>query len=160
MARVPDLTVEEFAALLQGSGRLLGLDLGTKTIGLAISDSAWSISSPVRTLSRTKFTPDVEEMLAYAKNEGAAGIVIGLPLNMDGSEGSRVQATRAFVRNMAKLTDLPVLFQDERLSTFEAEQAMIAADVSRAKRAQRIDAIAASVILQAALDRLRAVRIG
>ena len=160
MAHDPDLTVEEFAARLQGSGRLLGLDLGTKTIGLAISDSRWSISSPVRTLMRAKFTPDAEEILVYAKHEGVTGIVIGLPLNMDSSEGPRAQATRAFIRNLAKMNDLPVLFHDERLSTFEADQAMIAAGVSRAKRAKKIDAIAASVILQSALDRLRAVQAG
>ena len=160
MARVPDITVEEFAAILQGSRRLLGLDLGTKTIGLAISDSDWSIASPVRTLMRSKFTHDAMELLAYAEDEVVGGVVIGLPLNMDGSEGPRAQATRAFIRNLAKTTDLPVFFQDERLSTFEADQVMISSDVSRAKRAQRIDAVAASVILQAALDRLRATRAG
>ncbi|MGI9353627.1 MAG: Holliday junction resolvase RuvX [Rhizobiaceae bacterium] len=160
MALIPETSVEEFASALQGSGRLLGLDLGTKTIGLAISDSAWSIASPVRTLIRNKFTPDVEDLLAYAMAEGVVGVVIGLPLNMDGSEGPRAQATRAFIRNLSKLTDLPVLFQDERLSTFEANQAMLAADVSRVKRAQKIDAIAASIILQSALDQLRAMRAG
>ncbi len=158
MARNPDITLEDFGRLLQGGGRLLSLDLGTKTIGMAISDSSWSVASPVRTLLRTKFTADAEELLAYAEHESVAGIVIGLPLNMDGSEGPRAQSTRAFVRNLSKLTDLPVLFQDERLSTFEAEQALIAADTSRAKRAKKIDAVAAGVILQSALDRLRAMQ--
>ena len=159
MAREPDITVEEFAALLQGSGRLLGLDLGTKTIGIAISDSNWKIASPVRTLQRTKFTADAQELLAYARSESIVGVVMGLPLNMDGSEGPRAQATRAFVRNMKTMSDRTVLFQDERLSTFEADQAMISADMSRQKRKAKIDAVAASVILQSALDRLRSVRV-
>ena len=152
-----DITVEEFAALLKGNGRLLGLDLGTKTIGLAISDSNWSIASPVRTIRRSKFTADVEELLDYADKESVSGLVIGLPYNMDGSEGPRAQGTRAFVRNLSIKTDLPILYQDERLSSFEAEQTMLAANVSRAKRAQRIDAIAAGVILRSALARLQSI---
>ncbi len=160
MARDPDISVEDFVRLLQGKGRLLGLDLGTKTIGMAISDSDWSIASPVRTLMRTKFSADAKTLLRYAADETVAGLVIGLPLNMDGSEGPRAQSTRAFIANLSKLNELPVLFQDERLSTFEAEQAMIAADTSRAKRAKKIDAVAAGVILQSALDRLRSVRDG
>ncbi|MDD9909993.1 MAG: Holliday junction resolvase RuvX [Ahrensia sp.] len=154
------LTVEEFVGRLQGEGRLLGLDPGTKTIGLAISDSSWAIASPVRTLMRTKFTQDAQELLGYARTEDVKGLIIGLPLNMDGSEGPRAQSTRAFVRNLFALSDLPVLLQDERLSTFEADQAMRGANMSRAKRAAKIDALAAGVILQSALDRLRAVRDG
>jgi len=161
MANEPDLNVEQFAALLQGrdgkNGRILGLDLGTKTIGLAISNTNWTIASPVDTIRRKKFTPDVAKMLDYARAEKIAGFVIGLPLNMDGSEGPRVQATRAFVRNLRPYTDLPVLYWDERLSSYAAEQAMLEADMSRKKRARNIDQIAAAIILQGCLDRLREV---
>jgi len=159
MAKEPDMTVEQFAALLQAKSpnnrRLLGLDLGTKTIGMAVSDSAWSIASPVDTIRRKKFTLDVQEMLAFATKEGISGLVMGMPYNMDGSEGPRVQATRAFVRNMRPLCDLPLLYWDERLSSYAAEQAMLEADLTRKKRAKNIDQIAASIILQSCLDRLR-----
>ena len=159
MAQEPDITVEQFAALLQGrggkNGRLLGLDLGTKTIGLAISNAEWTIASPVETIRRKKFTPDVEHMLALAQKESVQGLVIGLPLNMDGSEGPRAQATRAFVRNLGRLSTLPVLFWDERLSSYAAEQAMLEADMTRKKRDKNIDQIAAAIILQGCLDRLR-----
>ena len=148
-------SVDAFATALQGPARLLGLDLGTKTIGIAISDSNWSIASPVRTIRRTKFTADVTEMLAYAVRESVKGLVIGLPLNMDGSEGPRAQATRAFVRNLARHTDMPVLYWDERLSSFAAESAMLEADLTRKKRAKVIDQMAAAIILQGALDALR-----
>ncbi len=154
MATTEDLTPQEFSDSLGGSGRLLGLDLGTKTIGLAICDSQWSIASPVKTIRRTKFTADATEMLAYAASENVVGLVLGLPLNMDGSEGPRVQATRAFARNLAKMHDLPLIFWDERLSTFAADQAMLEADLSRAKRAKAIDQVAASIILQSCIDRL------
>ncbi len=157
MASFDETSLEQFAALLQGSGRLLGLDLGTKTIGLAISDSGWSIASPVRTIRRTKFTHDVREMLDYAEHEGVRGLVMGLPLNMDGSEGPRAQATRAFVRNLGQHTDLPVLFWDERLSSYAADQAMLEADLSRKRRARAIDQVAAGIILQGCLDRLSQV---
>lgn len=161
MAKEPDLTVEQFAALLQGpdgrNGRILGLDLGTKTIGMAISNSNWTIASPVETIRRKKFTADVTAMLTYAVSENVQGLVMGLPLNMDGSEGPRAQATRAFVRNMRVHCDLPVLYWDERLSSYAAEQAMLEADMSRKKRARNIDQIAAAIILQGCLDRLREV---
>ena len=161
MAKEPDLSVEQFAALLQGqdgkNGRILGLDLGTKTIGMAISNSSWTIASPVDTIRRKKFTLDVAEMLAFPEKELVAGLVIGMPLNMDGSEGPRAQATRAFIRNLQPLCDLPVLYWDERLSSYAAEQAMLEADMSRKKRARNIDQIAASIILQGCLDRLREV---
>ncbi len=164
MAKVPDLSVEQFVELLQAKSsnnrRLLGLDLGTKTIGMAISDSNWSIASPVDTIRRKKFTTDVELMLAYIKKEGVQGLVMGLPYNMDGSEGPRAQATRAFVRNMRPLTDLPLLYWDERLSSYAAEQAMLEADMTRRKRAKNIDQIAASIILQSCLDRLQEHRNG
>ena len=165
MATKPDLTVEQFASLLQGRGpggpenhgRILGIDLGTKTIGLAISNSSWTIASPVDTIRRTKFTPDVEALLDYAKRELITGLVMGLPLNMDGSEGPRAQATRAFVRNLRKFTDLPVLFWDERLSSHAAEQSMLEADMSRKRRSEKIEQVAAAIILQGCLDRLREV---
>lgn len=162
MATEPDLNVEQFATLLQGhagkNGRILGLDLGTKTIGMAISNTNWTIASPVDTIRRKKFTPDVAKLLDYAQAEMIEGIVMGLPLNMDGSEGPRVQATRAFVRNMRAHTKLPVLYWDERLSSYAAEQAMLEADMTRKKRARNIDQIAATIILQGCLDRLREVQ--
>lgn len=133
--------------------RLLGLDLGTKTIGLAVSDSGWTVASPIQTLKRTKFTKDANALIEIVKEREIGGLVIGFPLNMDGSEGPRVQATKAFQKNLAKLCDVPVTFWDERLSTVAAERAMLEADMSRAKRAEKIDAIAASLILQSALDR-------
>ena len=161
MAKEPNLSVEQFVALLQGpagqNGRVLGLDLGTKTIGMAISNSRWTIASPVETIRRKKFTLDVRSMLDYAAKEQVKGLVMGLPLNMDGSEGPRSQSTRAFVRNMRPLCDLPVLYWDERLSSHAAEQSMLEADLSRKKRAQNIDQIAASIILQGCLDRMREV---
>lgn len=146
--------VEAFAARLQGQGRLLGLDLGSKTIGLAISDSLWSIASPRETVKRTKFGKDAAYLLDLAQKESVTGLVLGWPINMNGTEGPRCQATAAFQRNLSKLTNLPMLYWDERMSTIAAERAMLEADLSRAKRSQRIDSVAASVILQAALDRL------
>lgn len=136
------------------ASKLMGLDLGTKTIGIAFSDIGLSIATARETLKRTKFTSDAERLLDLCKSEDVFAIVLGMPLNMDGSEGPRAQSTRAFARNLGKLTDVPILFQDERLSTVAAEQAMLEADVSRKKRAERIDAVAAAVILQAALDQL------
>ena len=149
------LSAEALKAQHEPGKRLLGLDLGTKTIGLAISDGLLTVASAFHTIRRTKFSKDVAELLEIAGKEGVFGLVIGLPLNMDGSEGPRVQATRAFVRNLAAHTDLPVLLWDERLSTVAAERAMLEADLSRKKRAERIDAAAASIILQGALERLR-----
>lgn len=148
-------SAEALKALHQPGKRLLGLDLGSKTIGLAISDGLLTVASAFHTIKRTKFSKDVAELLEIAGKEGVFGLVIGLPLNMDGSEGPRVQATRAFVRNLAAHSDLPILLWDERLSTVAAERAMLEADLSRKKRAERIDAAAASIILQGALERLR-----
>ncbi|WP_156892454.1 Holliday junction resolvase RuvX [Salaquimonas pukyongi] len=149
------ISVEDLKALHKPGRRLLGLDLGTKTIGLAISDGLLTVSSAFYTIKRTKFTADVAELKKIAEKEGVFGLVLGLPLNMDGSEGSRVQATRAFVRNLAAHCDLPVLLWDERLSTVAAERAMLEADLSRKKRAEKIDAAAAAVILQGVLERLQ-----
>jgi putative holliday junction resolvase len=142
------------------SGALIGLDLGTKTIGVALSDPGRRFAVPRLVIARVKFTVDAVKLLEIAAENSAAAFVIGLPLNMDGSEGPRAQATRAFVRNMERLTALPFVFWDERLSTVAAERALISMDVSRAKRAERIDAAAAAFILQGALDRLYAISAG
>ena len=135
-------------------GRLLGVDLGTKTIGIAVSDVERRIGSPVKTIRRTKFTADGQALAVCADSYDVAAIVIGLPLNMDGSEGPRVQATRAFVRNMAAVTPRPFVFWDERLSTAAVTRALIDQDASRAKRAEVVDRMAAAYILQGVLDRL------
>lgn len=155
------LTIEELAEALQSGQAIAGLDLGTKTIGLAMSDLGRRFASPRPVLKRTKFTKDAEVLLAFAQKERVAAFIIGLPTNMDGSSGPRVQATRAFVRGMGEKTEIPFVFWDERLSTVAAERALIEMDVSRAKRADRIDSAAASFILQGALDRLSSLeRIG
>nr|WP_316653620.1 Holliday junction resolvase RuvX [uncultured Gellertiella sp.] len=148
------LTIEELALHLKPHQAVAGLDLGTKTIGLAMSDLGRSLASPRPVLKRVKFTKDAALLLAFAAKERVAGFIIGLPVNMDGSEGPRVQATRAFVRLMAEKTDIPFVYWDERLSTVAATRALLEMDVSRAKRAERIDSAAASFILQGALDRL------
>ncbi|MGL4490423.1 MAG: Holliday junction resolvase RuvX [Rhizobiaceae bacterium] len=146
--------IENLRSLVERGKTLAGLDLGTKTIGVAVSDLGWSLAVPKTTIMRTKFTKDMEALLVAAKKFEVGGFVIGLPVNMDGTEGPRAQATRAFVRNAARLTALPFVFLDERLSTVAAERALVAMDVSRAKRDERIDAAAAAFILQGALDRL------
>lgn len=156
MAVLPD--TEAFVPALPREGALMGLDLGDKTIGLAVSDIRRTVASPDRTIRRRKFTLDAAELLAAVQARGVVGLVLGLPLNMDGSEGPRVQSTRAFARNLAALTPLPIGFWDERLSTVAAERALIEADMSRAKRAAVIDHVAAAYILQGFLDRLDAMR--
>jgi putative Holliday junction resolvase len=141
---------------LPASGKLLGLDLGTKTIGIAISDGMRYSATPLETIKRTKFTQDAERLIALIAENNAVGIVLGLPLNMDGSEGPRVQSTRAFARSLApKITPLPIVFWDERMSTSAVTRMMIEADLRRDKRAEVVDKLAASYILQGALDRLR-----
>jgi putative holliday junction resolvase len=144
----------EFARALPRGQRLMGLDLGTKTIGLALSDVERRIATPFETIRRTKFRQDAAELLGHAEKHGVGAFVIGLPLNMDGSEGPRVQATRAFVRNLASLSPLPVLFQDERLSTAAVTRTLIDADASRARRADLVDKLAAAYILQSFIDRI------
>lgn len=139
-------------AALPRNQRLLGLDLGQKTIGLALSDPALSVASPVATIQRSKFTADAGALLKLAAERGVGGLVIGLPLNMDGSEGPRCQSTRQFAANLLKLKDLPILFWDERLSTMAVEREMIAHDVTRARCAKVVDQAAAAFILQGALD--------
>src|SRR6516225_4704659 len=151
---MPVLALADAAALLPERGALIGLDLGTKTIGVAASDPDRRIAAPVETISRTRFNRDAERILELAAERRAAGLVLGLPVNMDGSEGPRAQSTRAFARNLAQLTDLPVALWDERLSTAAVERALIAADASRARRKSVIDQHAAAYILQGALDRL------
>ena len=146
--------LEDFAPLLAAHRPLLGLDLGEKTIGLALSDTARRIATPLRTLRRVKFTQDAASLLEVVAEHQVTGLVMGLPRNMDGSEGPRAQSTRAFARNLSRLTDIAIAFWDERLSTVAAERALIAADMSRKKRADLIDHVAAGYILQGALDRL------
>jgi putative Holliday junction resolvase len=151
-ARVVPL--EDLPALLAKDARLIGLDLGEKTIGLALSDVNKTIASPLLTIARTKFRADAEQLLALAAEHGAGGFVVGLPVNMDGSEGARAQSTRAFVRNLAALTELPLAFWDERLSTAAVTRTLLEADTSRARRAALVDKMAAAYLLQGALDRL------
>lgn len=148
------VSVEELAAGLEPGTVLAGLDLGTKTIGIAISDLGLSLATPREVIRRVKFGKDADTLLALLKRERVGGCVIGLPVNMDGSAGPRVQATRAFVSNLSDRTELNFCFWDERLSTVAAERALLEMDVSRKKRAGRIDAAAAAFILQGALDRL------
>ncbi|WP_454849266.1 Holliday junction resolvase RuvX [Rhizobium binxianense] len=148
------LTIEDLASMLSPGQAIAGLDLGTKTIGLAMSDLGRRFATPRPVIRRVKFTIDAGTLLDFAERERVAAFVIGLPVNMDGSSGPRVQATRAFVRNMEARTALPFVYWDERLSTVAAERALLEMDVSRAKRAERIDSAAASFILQGALDRL------
>lgn len=143
-------------AALPPTGKLLGLDLGTKTIGVAISDGMRYSATPLETIARTKFTQDAERIVALVAGNAAVGIVLGLPLNMDGSEGPRAQSTRAFARNLANKISVPIVFWDERLSTSAVERMMIEeADMRRDKRAAVVDKLAASYILQGALERLR-----
>lgn len=148
-------TAEEFAAALPRAGAIAGLDLGTKTIGVAVSDGLRQVASPLTVIRRTKFTADATALLQIAADRGLAGLVLGLPLNMDGTEGPRAQSTRAFARNLERLTPLPLAFWDERLSTVAAERALLETDTSRRRRAEVIDQVAAGYILQGALDRLR-----
>jgi putative Holliday junction resolvase len=148
------LTIEEMAETLAPRQAIAGLDLGTKTIGLSMSDLGRRFATPRTVIRRVKFTIDAQALLDFAIAEKVAGFIIGLPMNMDGSAGPRVQATRAFVRNMEQKTALPFVYWDERLSTVAAERTLLEMDVSRAKRADRIDSAAASFILQGALDRL------
>jgi putative Holliday junction resolvase len=154
MMPAPILPLIEAAAQWPATGALIGLDLGTKTIGVAVSDPARRLATGVETILRKTFTADAARLLALATERKAVGLVLGLPINMDASEGPRAQSTRAFARNLARLTELPIGLWDERLSTAAVERELIANDVSRAKRAKVIDEHAAIFILQGALDRL------
>ena len=151
-------TIEDFLAALPPVGAVAGLDLGEKTIGVAVSDRMLSVASPLQTIRRTKFTKDAEALLALVAARELGGLVLGLPRNMDGSEGPRCQSTRAFARNLSRLTDLPIGFWDERLSTVAAERALLEADTSRKRRSEVIDHVAAGYILQGALDRIGHLR--
>lgn len=154
MVSVTDFPANPLADL-PATGKILGLDLGTKTIGVAISDAMRYSATPLETIKRVKFTKDAERILELIAENAAVAIVLGLPLNMDGSEGPRVQSTRAFARNLAQKTVIPIAFWDERLSTSAVTRMMIEADLRRDRRAEIVDKLAASYILQGALDRLR-----
>ena len=147
--------ISDFAGAVPPMRALAGLDLGTKTIGVAVSDGLRQVATPLETVKRKKFGVDAEALLAILSQRDIAGLVLGLPRNMDGSEGPRCQSTRAFARNFANLWDKPITFWDERLSTVAAERALLEADTTRKRRAEVIDHVAASYILQGALDRLR-----
>ncbi len=150
--------IADFAAALAPGRALIGLDLGSRTIGVAVSDRMLSVASPLETVRRKKFSQDAARLLEIIAARELGAIVLGLPRNMDGSEGPRAQSTRAFARNLTRLTDLPITYWDERLSTVAAERALLEADTSRAKRAEVIDHVAAGYILQGALDRLAVLR--
>ena len=146
--------IEDFAANLPRGRAIFGLDFGEKTIGVAASDLRRSVATPITVIRRTKFTEDAKVLLTLIAERNIAGLILGLPRNMDGSEGPRAQATRAFARNLTKLTDLPIGYWDERLSTVAAERALLEADTSRKRRNEVIDQVAAGYILQGALDRM------
>ncbi|MEP3347643.1 MAG: Holliday junction resolvase RuvX [Litoreibacter sp.] len=150
--------ITEFVSALPPMQPVVGLDLGTVTLGVAVSDSFMSVATPLETIKRKKFGVDAAALLAIMEKRAIAGIVLGLPLNMDGSEGPRVQSTRAFARNLSRLTDAPITFWDERLSTVAAERALLEADTSRKRRSEVIDHVAAGFILQGALDRIRHIK--
>ncbi|MFA5955864.1 MAG: Holliday junction resolvase RuvX [Hyphomicrobium sp.] len=145
---------QQFRDAAAPAGRLIGIDGGTKTLGLALSDVRRTIASPLETIRRTKFTADATRLFSLVAEHGVTGLVLGLPRNLDGTEGPRAQATRALARNLNKLSPLPVLLWDERLTTAEAERMLIGADQTRKRRAEVIDKLAATIILQSALDRI------
>ncbi|MEM9523303.1 MAG: Holliday junction resolvase RuvX [Pseudomonadota bacterium] len=145
----------QFAKALPPSRAVAGLDLGTRTIGIAVSDTSLSVASPLKTLRRKTFAADAETLLALIAGRELGGLVLGLPRNMDGTEGARAQSTRAFARNLSRLTPAPIAFWDERLSTVAAERMLLAADTTRKRRGEVIDHVAAGYILQGALDRLK-----
>ena len=149
---MPILPPNDIKAALPRNSRLLGLDLGTKTIGLALSDISLTVASPLITLARSKFANDARELLAVVDKQEVGGLVIGLPVSMDGQEGPRCQATRQFAANLLKLRDLPITFWDERLSTAAVTRTLLEADASRKRRAEVVDKMAAAYILQGALD--------
>jgi putative Holliday junction resolvase len=151
------LPLELFVHVLPDGARLIGIDVGTKTLGLALSDVTRNIASGLVTLRRSRFAACARQLLELAEEHGVGGFVVGLPLNLDGSEGPRAQATRAFARNLAKLTTLPILLWDERLSTAAAERVLLEADATRRRRSKVIDKVAAVIILQGALDRMRSL---
>lgn len=148
------VSIEALAERLKTGEQLIGLDVGTKTVGVALSDGLGMAASPIGVVRRKKFGADVAAIFKLAEGRSLGGVVIGLPMHMNGDESPRSQSSRAFARNLVRLTDLPIALQDERMTTVSAERAMLEADLSRAKRAENIDAVAASYILQATLDRI------
>ena len=152
---MPDTPLHAALEAIPRGARLMGLDLGSKTIGVATSDITRTIATPVETIARKKFTPDAQRIIEIARRENIGLIVLGLPVNMDGTEGPRAQSTRAFARSFANLSSMPIVFWDERLSTAAVERMLIEADTSRARRDDVVDKLAATWILQAALDSLR-----
>ena len=151
------VSIDDLAGGLVGKARLIGIDLGTKTIGLALSDVERRLASPLETIRRVKFTKDVERLVALVRQFEVAALVVGLPLNMDGTEGPRVQSTRSFVRQVLPLVRVPICLWDERLSTAAVTRTMIEQDLSRAKRAEQVDKLAAAYILEGALLRLNRI---
>ena len=147
--------ISKFANELHSNNSLIGLDLGTKTIGVAVSDTILSVATPIKTIKRKKFSADADQLLGIISIKNCCGVIVGLPKNMDGSEGPRAQSTRAFARNFSAKTQLPITFWDERLSTVAAEKALLEADTTRKRRAEVIDQVAAAYILQGFLDRLK-----
>ncbi|MCJ7788148.1 MAG: Holliday junction resolvase RuvX [Methyloceanibacter sp.] len=154
MTVAPVVAIEDLPQFLLPEARLLGLDVGTKTVGMALSDVTRTVATPYDTIRRTKFTADAKSIRQVVETNRVGALVIGLPLNLDGSEGPRAQSTRAFARNLAAHIQVPIAFWDERLSTAAVERHLIEADASRKRRAQVIDRMAAAYILQGALDRL------
>jgi putative holliday junction resolvase len=152
------MSIEAFAAPLPARGALIGIDVGTKTLGLALSDTTRMIASGLETIRRKKLTPDLEALMALSTKHQVVGYVVGYPFNLDGSRGPRTQATQAFARSLAGVTPLPILLWDERWSTVTAERALLEADTSRAKRAEKIDMLAAVIILRGVLERMREMR--
>lgn len=157
---MPVLDLAQLKSVLAPGSRLIGLDLGEKTIGLSLSDTLLSVASPLETLKRGKFSANAAELHRLVKTHGVGGLVVGLPLNMDGSEGPSAQSARAFARNFVALHDMPVVFWDERLSTAAVTRTLLEADSSRKRRAEVVDKMAAAYILQGALDRLRHMAAG
>ena len=149
------VTLESLAGSLEPGRRLIGIDLGARTIGLAVSDVTRTVGSPLVTIRRTKFGKDAAELLALCRGNDVGGLILGLPINMDGSDGPRAQATRAFAGNLGKLTDIPIAFWDERLSTSAVTRALLETDASRKRRGEVVDKMAAAYILQGALERMR-----
>lgn len=157
MANDPTITIEELAVQLPDYARVLGLDLGTKTIGIALSDLSRTVATPHVTIKRTKFTNDAQELIQLIEEQEIAALILGYPVNLDGSEGPRAQSTRSFARNFLQVRSIPIALWDERLSTVAAERTLLEADASRKRRGEVIDKMAASFILQGALDRMKGI---
>ncbi len=160
MANDPTITIEELVSVLPDYARVIGLDLGTKTIGVALSDLSRTVATPHITIKRTKFKNDAQELVELIEEHEIAALVLGYPVNLDGTEGPRAQSTRSFARNFSQVRDIPMVLWDERLSTVAAERTLLEADASRKRRGEVIDKMAASFILQGALDRMKGIEAG